>query len=269
MNTAEAINARQSLGLSQLQLALELGVTEKEVAAWEGGRVPIPKHLAERLAWGAALAARGAALEASGLPECAWVRAWQAKPRPKKTKARRAHVRELREHASTCPVCQARDAYAEEHLPPLPDPPVPGWAKALRWLVARVNRLPKWARPAAYGAVFIGGWGLLNVLARGVGQGFSLVLLETAGIAILAGGALGAVGGITYYAVREPFRRFGRAGDYMTGVAVTCAYLLAFAIPDALFSNDPMFRDPAGWIIFGILTLFFGLLIGHVWFRDV
>ena len=269
MNTAEAIRARESLGMSQLKLALELGVTEKEVAAWEGGRVPIPKHLAERLAWQAALVRQRAALEASGLPECAWVRTWQAKPRPEKTKARRAHVRELREHMSTCPVCQAREAYVQEHLPPLPPPPVPGWAKGIRWLAARVNRLPKWARPAAYGAVLIGGWTLLNVLARGFGQGFSLVLLEAAGLGILGGAALGAVGGITYYAVREPFRRFGRAGDYMTGVAVMFAYLLAFAIPDALFSKDPIFTDPAGWIIFGILTLFFGLLIGHVWFRDV
>lgn len=268
MDAVEAVAARERLGLSPEQLAAELGVTEKEVRAWEADRIHISKRLARQLAWRAAVAEREAALEASGLPECEWVQAWQAKPKPQKTKALTEHFEALNAHAEECSVCQARADYAEQHLPPLPDPPAPGWVNALQWFIGSVEKVPKWARPAVYGGVIVGVITLLRVVLVGLGQGFSIDLLGMALAGIGIGMYLGAVGGVAYSLVRKPFRALGRAGDYLTGIICMLAYLLAFAIPAAVLMQDPMFSDVTGWAILSFVAVLFGLIMGHTWFRD-
>jgi hypothetical protein len=35
-----------------------------------------------------------------------------------------------------------------------------------------------------------------------------------------------------------------------------------------LFSDDRSLAEPSGWIIFGVLGTFFGLVVGHSWFRE-
>jgi hypothetical protein len=71
-----------------------------------------------------------------------------------------------------------------------------------------------------------------------------------------------------YALVRKRFRKFGRVGDYLTGLACMYAYLLAFGIPLAVFTREKMLRDPVGWLIMAVLGTVFGLAIGHSWFRE-
>ncbi|MEJ2217464.1 MAG: hypothetical protein P8099_12705 [Gemmatimonadota bacterium] len=267
MERMEAATARERLGFSPEQLAAELGVTEAEVEAWEAGRMAVPKSAARRLAWRAALAERKAALAASGLPECDWLKAWEAEPVPTKMKERVKRLEAANAHAAACPVCKARADYVKQHLPPLPEQPVPAWAGALRWFMAKVQLLPKWARPAAYGGALIGGIVVIRAALAGLAVGFSFHLLETAGAGIGIGVYMGAVGGIAYHLVREPFRAFGRAGDYLTGIVCMFAYLLAIGVPVDLLTNDPDFRGLTSWIVFSGVAVVFGLVIGHTWFR--
>lgn len=268
MSPAEVQAARERLGLSQERLAAELTVTEAEVRGWEAGTVRIPGRFAQRLAWQAALKEREDLLLGAGLPECEWVQAWEREPIPEKLEQRTRKLEALSAHAEQCPTCQARARYAEEHLPPLPDAPMPLWIRVVGRFSERVERLPRWLRPAVYGAVLIGLLTLARAALALLVAGPSLGLLGMAAAGLLVGGYLGAVGGLAYHTVREPFRRFGRAGAYLTGVAVAAAYLLAFAIPELFLSDEPMLADPAGWLIGGVLAAVFGLMIGHWWFRD-
>ena len=86
--------------------------------------------------------------------------------------------------------------------------------------------------------------------------------------AIGIGGYGGAVGGVSYHLVRARLKRFGRAGNYLTGIAVAYAYLLAFALPAAFLGVEATLREPAGWVILAIMGAVFGLFMGHWWFRE-
>lgn len=267
MNPAEVRAAREVLGLSQERLAADFAVTEREVRAWEDGAARIPKRFAQQLAWLAALKRRDHALAAAGLPVCEWVAAWEREAGPDGPREAR-RLEALNAHAGQCSVCQARMRYVEEHLPPLPEMPMPAWIRVLGGFLDRVERLPRWLRPAAYGAA---GVGLLTIARAAFAMlvaGPSLELLGMGAMGVVLGGYGGAVGGLAYHAVRDPFRRFGPAGAYLTGIAVVGAYLLAFAIPERFISAEPVFADPAAWIVGGVLSVVFGLLIGHWWFRD-
>jgi hypothetical protein len=65
-----------------------------------------------------AAAAREAALDASGLPQCRWVEAWDAAH----TNLRRDEFCALVKHMRSCAVCRARDRYIAERFPPIPQP---------------------------------------------------------------------------------------------------------------------------------------------------
>jgi hypothetical protein len=268
MTPAEVTAARERLDLTPERLAAELAVTEGEVRGWEDGSISVPRRFAQELAWQAALKERDEALVSAGLPACEWVQAWEQEPQPERLEQRVKWLESWEAHARACPVCQARERYAEEHLPPLPEAPMPTWARVVGRFAETVERLPRWARPAAYGAALIGALTLARALLAMLATGFSLKLLGMAVVGIAAGAYLGAVGGLSYYAVQEPFRRFGRAAPYLTGIAVATAYLLAFGVPDLFLSEDPMLADPAGWVIAGVLAVIFGLAIGHWWFRN-
>jgi hypothetical protein len=68
-------------------------------------------------------------MESVGIPECKWAEgqpAWREGEPPEDPgeaqKELQAYMRRLDEHAITCPICQRRRAYWEEHpLPPFPN----------------------------------------------------------------------------------------------------------------------------------------------------
>ena len=82
---------------------------------------------------------------------------------------------------------------------------------------------------------------------------------------ILAAAGAGAAAGLAYSLVRPTLRTRGVVGAYLTGIVCVFAYMGALAIA---VSDIGMFEDRSGVVIFTLVSLFFGLVMGHTWFRD-
>jgi hypothetical protein len=201
MNASDAQQARLKLELRPVDLAVELGTTPDAVTAWEEGRIRVPKHAADLLQWRMAGLERAQALENSGLPECGWIRSFQARAAPENMKAHARQVDELNAHVSNCEVCTAREAYLAERFPPMPRAPVRGWLAVVVPIMDRIARLPAWAQPAAMGAVLFAAYSLFRVLfllpsiARDPLRG-SLTALSGVTLSASIGAALGLLYGL-------------------------------------------------------------------------
>ena len=269
MTGTELQQRRMSLDLSVDGLAEVLAEHRDVVEQWEQITKELPRSLSRRLDWVLALEERSRLMQASGIQECSWTEEYLKNVDQLAPDQMERRLAEAEKHSETCAVCQRRKAYAAT-LPPLPPAPL---SPSLRLFIAiadEIQRLPKWARPAAAGAVLIGGLTLVRavfvVASRRSPVSLTLVLTVLAAIGVGAYG--GAVGGLAYVLVRDRFRKFGRVGDYLTGLTCVYAYLLAFGIPLAVFTREEMFREPVGWIIMVIIGAIFGLIIGHSWFRE-
>jgi hypothetical protein len=208
MTSVELIKARTWLGFSADRLAADLGLPPAIIAAWESDRDKIPAHIAEDLRWRAALAERLAALETSGVPECEWMRALEAKPVPTKQKAVAARYEEVIAHGNGCPTCLAREQFITDHFPPMPPRPMPASMRVLAWIVKRAEPLPRWAQPAVPMAVAFGAYSLVRILfllprifAR---PELALTAVEGLGASMAIGGGLGALYGL-FRMARERF----------------------------------------------------------------
>lgn len=201
MDASEARHARESLGLRPVDLAVEVSTTPDAVAAWEEGRIGVPKHVAELLQWRMAGLERTRALESSGLPECVWIRNFQDRAAPENMKAHARRVEELNAHVSTCDVCKAREAYLAQRFPPMPRAPVRGVLAVVVPILERIGRLPAWAQPAAIGAGLFTAYSLFRVLfllptiARDPLRG-SLTALGGITLSASIGGVLGLLYGL-------------------------------------------------------------------------
>ena len=258
----------KELNLSTDQLAEYLGRHQDEVSGWLTTSRALPRSLTREIEWWLAVHAREAAMRASGLPVCEWMQ--QRKfPAPDDEKGWERVLAENEAHVLECDVCRRRNAFAAA-LGPLPPQPIPGHVRLLGRFADFIAGFPRWARPAVVGAVVVAALTLFRavlfvVLGRApITPGLALMVLAAIGLG--AGGGL--VGGVAYYLVRDRFRRFGRMGDYLTGIACVYAYLLAFGIPLALFTDEEMFQSVAGWLVLLVVGAIFGLVIGRSWFRS-
>jgi DNA-binding XRE family transcriptional regulator len=197
----ELAAARTRLGVTPDQLAAELGITPHVYEAWERGTLRMPVRYNRILAFRLALADREAALDASGLADCAWMREWRDGPLKGGSFAK--HIEAGRRHAAQCSICQARERFVRESLPPLPEPPMPGWLSVVRrgarWLSAK----PEWARPAVIGAAAAFAFALMRVLFQLpllLNEGRSLLI---ATVSIWVATAAGAVAGLLYSGARR------------------------------------------------------------------
>jgi len=203
MTASEALAARETLGLTQQDLAAETGLTPEIVADWESGRLKVPRHVAADLTWRVAQAEVIAGLAASGLPECAWFNRFDAEPMPEKTSARTAHLDRLIAHVKDCDACIARDAYVRVRFSPMPRPPRHGWMAIVIPIAERIDRLPAWAKPAATGAIFFMAYSLIKVvfmlpaIIQDPVRNIPLALMGT-----LASGSIGAALGFLYGRVK-------------------------------------------------------------------
>lgn len=279
--TPEAVRAaRESLGLTHDQLAAELGLTPSVIRGWEDGRVRATGRQARMLEWRAAAHQHETAMAASGLLMCptadALLRKMEdatphagqsAKEVERSVRALEQSAKALEQHATTCATCQTRKEFISK-LPPMPEFPYEVGGGMLSRIATGIERLPAWLRPAAWGALLVGGMVLVRVAFAMLARGPSWRLLGMAAVACLVGGYLGAVGGFVYHLVRPRTRGWGRVGDYVTGVACVWGYAVALLLPAAFFSQDAAFRQPSMWIIMAGLGLLAGSLIGHFWFRD-
>jgi len=118
---------------------------------------------------------------------------------PQRLKERAKRLEQLTEHQRACPTCLAREAWVKEHCPPLPEPPLPLWVKAIGQLGKLAERLPPWARPAVHvGAVF-GAYSLIKLffmMPQVVAHPRTGVPLVLAGLALSI--SIGAVVGLLY-----------------------------------------------------------------------
>lgn len=171
MSAEEARAARETLGLSAKELALDLGLTPAVVESWESGSIRIPKAESQALRHRVAVHERTLALRSSGLPECAWVEEWERQLERTADDKLLDHLTRMEQHESGCSTCRARAEYLEARFPPLPPLRPRGWVGAVGWVIEQGERLPKWARtPAWMAAVF-----LAFTLFRGLMQGARLV----------------------------------------------------------------------------------------------
>jgi hypothetical protein len=264
MTPEEFREARQVLRETDDELASTFGVTPDVIRAWSRGTVRIPRRDAQYITFRVAAAERSDALKESGLPECEWMLTNDV---PFETGTAEELVREaetLERHFQACPACQAREKYVTERFGPMPSPPSAGFLRLFEW----VEHVPPIARPAAVGAALLATVVLLRVV-------FSLPrLLRTpseltgAALGLVSAAAAGAIGGFAYSLTRPTFKRLGRPGDYLTGIVCVFAYLgsLAFVAPFAF--GEAIVDDRGGWVIMAIAAVFFGLIIGHTWFRS-
>ena len=242
MTPEEFAIARGKLGWSDEKLAAELQVAPKVVRAWADGTLQIPKHDAQTIAWEAAAAERHAALEASGIHECGWVKAWEAEPLPKRAEAIQAHFKRLKDHADHCALCQERERFIRERFPEMPEfpktPLMSGFAVWDRFL----QGFPEWTHPVFNGAGIITALVAIRVLFV-LPRQRSWTMLVALGV----GAALGAVGGLTYSALR-PYIAAGGARKILAYLLVLATYLTLPAVFGA-------YGDTIGFSVTGTIVL--------------
>lgn len=78
----------------------------------------------------------------------------------------------------------------------------------------------------------------------------------------------GCAAGVAYVVLGRPARRLPVVGPYVTGVITIAAYMGAFVVVAPFISSEPLIESRSDVIIYAVITVFFGLLAGHSWFRD-
>lgn len=212
MEAKEAVAARQSLGLSQDATAAEFNLAPAVVAAWESGEIKVPKRIEEQLRWRMAAKERIDALAKSRLPECEWRKAWDARTAPSDLKALNKYFEEGIAHAKTCQTCAAREAYIRDRFGEMPPMPLQGWMKIFGFVVASIDKLPRWAQPAGWTAFAFGAYSLMRIVfmlpALVRNPQYWPVALGGLAASISIGGAVGAIfGGFREFRDKRAFRR--------------------------------------------------------------
>jgi hypothetical protein len=270
ITSAELLAARTRLGLSPKEFASELGMPVDWYVDFEAGRAKLPRKEAEWVTYRLACAERDDALAKSGLPTCSWIHEWirELPPSDAKLQKRVAYFERGDLHAKSCPTCLAREQFVREHFPNLPKPPVAGWMRVFGAITNWIQARPEWLRPALYGAVILAAMTMVRVpflLLRGLRQpGLLLVALG----ALAAASVAGAGGGLIYYFLGRPARRLPVVGPYLAGIVAVAGYMgCIVAIMTIGGAKDVTISSLADAIIFGAITVFFGLIVGHMWFR--
>jgi hypothetical protein len=269
MTGTDLARRRTELGLTHDQVGEWLNEHADQIKAWETIPGPLPGGLAKRLDWALASEGRERELEAAGHPVCSEAKRILGTPIAHGVDSQLARYKLAQAHGATCPHCQARLA-AIQKLPPLPPFPLSPWVSFLAKVTLHVQRLPAALRPAAWGALMMGALTLIKVVLqlllspRSISPQLAVFVLEAIGL----GAYGGAVGGAAYTLVRPRVRHLGRPGDYLTGLACSYAFFLAFGLPVALFTDDRTLHDPLSWGVFFIFATVAGLAIGRSWFKS-
>jgi transcriptional regulator with XRE-family HTH domain len=268
MTGTEVKAARERMGLTPEQLAEEMGVPAVALRNWEDGSVKPPGGTEQDLAFTEAVLERRAALAASGLPECAWVMEWEQQAEAENLDRITEQLERLNEHSAACPTCNARERYLDEHFPPLPERYRSPAIRVLFGVMTAIDRLPRWLQPAAMGGVAVFAMTAVRFMAVGIGVAFGGRFPGFGGMipALLAATAAGASGGLVFSAVRPAFRRLGRPGDYLTGIACVLAYMASLALAAPIAFGETLVDDRTGWTAMLVVSVFFGIFIGHTWF---
>jgi drug/metabolite transporter (DMT)-like permease len=96
----------------------------------------------------------------------------------------------------------------------------------------------------------------------------SPLLRRQAPLALAAVAGAGFLGGAAYVILGRPARRVPAVGPYLAGVITIAAYMGALLLASPFISDEPLVKQRSNLVIFAVVTLFFGLLAGHSWFRE-
>ena len=133
----------------------------------------------------------------------------------------------------------------------------------LSHLVRVISLVPSWLRPAVVGAVLLGGIVLVRIL---VSLGSIRGTVTSAAAAVGAAAGAGGAGGLAYSLTRPTLRKLGRPGDYVTGVVTVAAYMGALAVAAPYAFGESLIKDRTELSGYAVVSVVFGLLIGHKWF---
>jgi len=260
----ELAKARELFEHNDEVLAGNLDVKPETLRAWVEKHAPIPPRFGPRIAWIVAAAEREAALRSSGLAECEWLAAKDAEPYPRDADALLRHLQLMERHELECPVCGARKQFVDERFGPLPPMPPLGWMRVF----ALVDRIPSWARPPVFGAAVLALMTSVRVLFMLPRLYASPGKMGEALIAVVAAAGAGALGGLAYSLTRPSFKRLGRPGDYLTGIVCVLAYMGAIVAVAPIAFGKPMVEGRSDVMVFVAVSVLFGLVIGHTWFKS-
>lgn len=255
--------ARERLGLTTEALAATLHVTEGEVRGWENGSIRPRRKMRFQLEYLVARADWGAGMTASGLPGCEWLET--RLPRFVHGGFDREQIalgKEIVHHMQACEACRARTAWAREHLPPPPQPPATGFGRLFAATLAAIDRLPKWARPAAFGAIALGLVTSVRflVLLPAMVRSPAFALAALGGMLLVA--AAGAIGGFAYSLTRPALASLGKVGDYLSGIVAVGGYLGAFVAAAPYAFGEPVVEGRVGVVITAFCSVLFGSIVG-------
>jgi len=268
ITSSELITARTRLGLSPKEFASRLGMPADWYVDFEAGRAKLPKKEEAWVAYWVASAERDEALAKSGLPACSWVEQWRREEPPAEAKRQvhTSYLQQLRLHSETCPTCLARAQFVKEHFPDMPKPPLSADIRVIGAIATWIGARPEWSRPAFYGALILAAMTSIRVFALILGGVREPRLLLIALGALVAASLAGAGGGLVYSFVGRPARRVPLIGPYLAGIVAVGGYAACIAVPMAL--GGAIEGGIVEFIaIFGSLTVLFGLILGHIWFR--
>ena len=135
-------------------------------------------------------------------------------------------------------------------------------------LVETFAKLPRWLQPMVFGAtllfVVVAGrmvFELPEAFASGASFGEAAVVLLAA---TLAGG----IGGLGYTLLGVPARKIPEVGSYAAGLIVVTCYMVPLLLFEHFFSEDPIIDSALGVACAIIVTIIFGLVMGHTWFEE-
>ncbi|HEY2375781.1 MAG TPA: hypothetical protein VGH98_07360 [Gemmatimonadaceae bacterium] len=233
----------------------------------------LPKYQAQVVAFRLACAERDEAFAKSGLPTCRWTEQWEreAPASDASLESRIAYGERAALHAKMCTICQAREKFEKEHFPDMPQLPVAGWMRVLGSAANWVEARPEWTRPAIYGAAILAAVTSVRAVFMLLGAVRQPRLLLPALGAIVLASAGGAGGGLVYSLIGRPVRRVPVLGPYLAGIITVCGYLGSVLMLMTV-AGDRRELTKNGMaeslVTFGLVSIFFGLIVGHLWFRQ-
>ena len=143
----------------------------------------------------------------------------------------------------------------------------------------RIERLPVWAQPIAYGPLLLA----LMMAMRGALIGLPIIVIvvlfrssqpwtELARIVALLAFAFGgsALGGALYSFIGRWLKQVPVVGAYLTGMLVVGGYALCFFPIVRLAEGRSLVAPPDGaeWFSYAFCTILFGIILGHMLFRQ-
>ena len=135
-------------------------------------------------------------------------------------------------------------------------------------IVRIVERIPRLLRPALLGAALLFAIVSIRMVFAIPRLMQHPVELRSLLLALGAASSTGAVGGLAYSLVGAPLRSVRGIGPYLTGIVTVSAYMGALVIAAPYAFGETLIERRSDLIVFVVVMAFFGMVMGHSWFRE-